>query len=173
MKAMSNVIKETMTLKEITDLLGDNVRHNDAMKIVGKMATNPDFGLTRKTFLERINNLGFQVKDETYQLDKRQSIAVAAKLNTSIFVMATLHGDQYKRFSFIACILLISIMTIISTCCFPSSVITDVIIIIPCFILFSYYNKIMARYWIASNMTKQVANDSCCQLLKSQTSLEV
>ena len=46
---MSNIIPssvQTMTLKEITDLL--EVRHNDAMKIVEKMAQDVDFGMATK-----------------------------------------------------------------------------------------------------------------------------
>ena len=46
---MSNILPssvQTMTLKEITDLL--DVRHNDAMKIVEKMAQDVDFGELRK-----------------------------------------------------------------------------------------------------------------------------
>lgn len=39
---ISNVIKPTMTLKEITDLL--DVRHDNAMRIVKEMAQNQDFG---------------------------------------------------------------------------------------------------------------------------------
>ena len=74
----------TMTLKEITDLL--EVRHNDAMDVVDKMAKNPDFQDTKKSFFEIINKLGHTVKYETYLLNKRQSIAVAARLNTSLLM---------------------------------------------------------------------------------------
>jgi len=38
---------QTMTLKEITDLL--EVRHNNAMIAVEKMAESPDFGTIQKT----------------------------------------------------------------------------------------------------------------------------
>ncbi len=66
-------IEQTMTLKEITDLL--EVRHNDAMTKVEKMMEEPEFGTTTKISytLQMPNNASKQM--ETYQLDKRQSIA--------------------------------------------------------------------------------------------------
>ena len=72
-------IEQTMTLKEITDML--EVRHNDAMVTVAKMSTNSDFGtITKISYtLAMPNNASKQM--ETYQLNKRQSIAVSAKLN--------------------------------------------------------------------------------------------
>ena len=45
MKEISTHVQE-MTLKEITDLL--DVRHNDAMKIVEKMAEELSFGMITK-----------------------------------------------------------------------------------------------------------------------------
>ena len=71
----------TMTLKEITDIL--KVRHNDAMKVVENMAESSDFGALRKS---RIAYNQHGQTTETYALDKRQSIAVAAKLNTSLLM---------------------------------------------------------------------------------------
>ena len=69
----------TMTLKEITDLL--NVEHNKAMNKVQKMAEDPDFGTVTKINVV-YNDKGQTTK--TYQLDKRQSIAVASRLNTAL-----------------------------------------------------------------------------------------
>jgi hypothetical protein len=61
----------SMTLKEITDLL--DVRHNDAMKVVEKMAEESSFGnVTKISYRTERNN-----EYETYSLDKRQSMAVA------------------------------------------------------------------------------------------------
>ena len=71
----------TMTLKEITDIL--KVRHNDAMKVVENMAESSDFGALRKS---RIAYNQHGQTTETYALDKRQSIAIAAKLNTSLLM---------------------------------------------------------------------------------------
>lgn len=69
---------QTMSLKEITDLL--KVRHNDAMVIVEKMAADPEFGMiTKISYPYPMPNGGVR-EMETYQLNKRQSIAVAAKL---------------------------------------------------------------------------------------------
>lgn len=64
-----------MTLKEITDLLG--VEHNKAMKKVEKMAEDPEFGWLSKTSIA-YNDKGQTI--QTYQLNKRQSIAVALRL---------------------------------------------------------------------------------------------
>lgn len=69
-----------MTLKEITDLL--EVRHDNAMRTVSKMCENQDFGNAPQ--IEERTTQGNNYL--TYQLDKRQSIAVAAKLNTSLLM---------------------------------------------------------------------------------------
>ena len=71
----------TMTLKEITDLL--NVEHNKAMNKVEKMAEDPEFGTVAKTSTV-YNDKGQTI--QTYQLDKRQSIAVASRLNTALLM---------------------------------------------------------------------------------------
>lgn len=69
-------VVEFMALKEITDLL--EIRHNDAMSIVTKMATDPEFGSLRKSRSPVFNSVGVKTKDiDTYELDKRQSIALA------------------------------------------------------------------------------------------------
>jgi len=75
------IVKETMTLKEITDLL--NVQHSKAMVTIAKMAKNPDFGAV--SILDVAYNEQGQTI-ETYKLDKRQSIAAASKLNTSLLM---------------------------------------------------------------------------------------
>ena len=71
----------TMTLKEITDLL--KVRHDKAMIKVAEMAESPDFGTMSKTDIA-YNQHGQTTT--TFLLDKRQSIAVAAALNTSLLM---------------------------------------------------------------------------------------
>lgn len=73
--------KLTMTLKEITDLLG--VRHDNAMRIVDKMVEDQSFGHAPK--IEERYNSGKNTL-ETYQLTKRQSVAIAAKLNTALLM---------------------------------------------------------------------------------------
>ena len=70
----------TMTLKEITDLLG--VRHNNAMRTVESMAKDPSFGGV--TQIEYRTSEGNTYP--TYLLNKRQSIAVAARLNTALLM---------------------------------------------------------------------------------------
>ena len=71
----------TMTLKEITDLL--DVRHDKAMLKVAAMAESPDFGTV--SILDIVYNDRGQTT-KTYQLDKRQSIAVAANLSTALLM---------------------------------------------------------------------------------------
>ena len=71
----------SMTLKEITDLL--DVRHDKAMLKVAAMAESPDFGTV--SILDIVYNYKGQTT-KTYQLDKRQSIAVAANLNTALLM---------------------------------------------------------------------------------------
>ena len=83
--ALLNTSSEmTMTLKEITDML--KVRHNDAMQTVVTMAKSPDFGELRKSRSSYKNNFGATLPLDTYALNKRQSIAVAARLNTSLLM---------------------------------------------------------------------------------------
>ncbi|UJS23520.1 hypothetical protein [Thiothrix winogradskyi] len=72
---------QTMTLKEITDLL--DVRHDKAMLKVAAMAESPDFGTV--SILDIVYNDKGQTT-KTYQLNKRQSIAVSARLNTSLLM---------------------------------------------------------------------------------------
>ena len=75
---------QTMTLKEITDLL--KVRHNDAMSVVAAMTENPEFGLATKISYPIISGKGRKQYIETYQLNKRQSIAASARLNTALLM---------------------------------------------------------------------------------------
>ena len=70
-----------MTLKEITDLL--EVRHNDAMRTVEKMQQDQSFGIPTKISYVIKRTTG-NITIQTYQLDKRQSIAVASRLNITI-----------------------------------------------------------------------------------------
>jgi hypothetical protein len=74
----------TMTLKEITDLL--DVRHNDAVSVVERMSADSGFGTcTKISYMLTIGNNAKRAM-ETYQLNKRQSIAVAANLNTALLM---------------------------------------------------------------------------------------
>ena len=83
--ALLNTSSEmTMTLKEITDML--KVRHNNAMRTVAEMAQDTDFGMiTQIEYSSPMPNGGSRII-ETYRLNKRQSIAVAARLNTSLLM---------------------------------------------------------------------------------------
>ena len=84
MNLVAYPVTQTMTLKEITDLL--NVRHNNAMRTVAEMAQDPAFGMIAQIeYSSPMPNGGFRVI-ETYQLNKRQSIAVSARLNTALLM---------------------------------------------------------------------------------------
>ncbi len=73
-----------MTLKEITDLL--NVRHDKSKIKVEKMAEDQSFGPMSKMDISYQAGNGAVSTIETYVLDKRQSIAVAARLNTALLM---------------------------------------------------------------------------------------
>lgn len=73
--------EKTMTLKEITDLL--DVRHDNAMRVVEKMLEDKSFGSSPQIEEMKINGSG---TFKTYLLDKRQSMAVSAKLNTALLM---------------------------------------------------------------------------------------
>lgn len=86
---MSNLITvrartETMTLKDITDLL--NVRHANAMRTVRAMSRDSAFGTITQIEQSYPMPNGANRPIETYQLDKRQSIAVAARLNVALLM---------------------------------------------------------------------------------------
>ena len=69
-----------ITLKEITDLI--DVRHNDSMKKVKKLAKEPSFGELRETRISHIKGKEMV----TYSLNKKQAIAVGAKLNNKLLM---------------------------------------------------------------------------------------
>lgn len=81
MNELSTITKQTMTLKQITDLL--EVDHSKAMIKVSAMSENPEFGAVAK-IATVYNKQGQTI--ETYQLNKRQSIAVSARLNTALLM---------------------------------------------------------------------------------------
>ena len=79
-----NLIKsniQTMTLKEITDLIG--VRHDKACLKVLSMAEEPEFGTVSITDIV-YNDKGQTI--QTYVLNQRQSIAVASRLNVALLM---------------------------------------------------------------------------------------
>ena len=81
---MSDLISDgevVITLKEITDLIG--VEHNKAMKKVEDLSKEPSFGTLRKTRIV-YNDRGQKI--DTYVLNKKQAIAVGAKLNNSLLM---------------------------------------------------------------------------------------
>jgi len=74
----------TMTLKEITDLL--EVRHNNAIRVVDNMIKNKDFGTATLIEYQYVKGNGAKDIIKTYQLDERQSIAIASRLNVSLLM---------------------------------------------------------------------------------------
>ena len=78
-----NINTGVITLKEITNLI--DVEHNKAMKVVEKLAQEPSFGLLEKFSTKQ--KTGFGEKELlTYNLTKKQAIAVGAKLNNSLLM---------------------------------------------------------------------------------------
>ena len=69
-----------ITLKEITDLI--DVQHSKAMLKVEQLAKEPAFGEVSKFDTFNLNN----VKVETYLLNKKQAIAVGARLNNTLLM---------------------------------------------------------------------------------------
>ena len=69
-----------ITLKDLTDLI--SVQHSKAMKTVEKLAKEPSFGEVSKMDTLNLNN----VKVKTYALNKKQAIAVGAKLKNSLLM---------------------------------------------------------------------------------------
>ncbi len=81
----SNTNEVEITLKEITDLI--SVEHNKAMKQVEKLAQEPSFGGVEKMATPTYNpNGSFNRNIDTYILNKKQAIAVGAKLNNSLLM---------------------------------------------------------------------------------------
>lgn len=78
---LQNKSASKMSLKEITDLIG--VRHDKACLKVLSMAEEPEFGTVSIVDIV-YNDKGQTIK--TYMLDKRQSVAVASRLNTALLM---------------------------------------------------------------------------------------
>ena len=85
MNSLSNVAtllnNVTLTLKDITDLL--KVRHDKSMLKVTEMVKDTSFGTVSK--MDIVYNIQGQTT-ETYILNKRQSIAVASRLNVALLM---------------------------------------------------------------------------------------
>lgn len=82
--AIQNLKIESMTLKEITDLLG--VRHDNAVRLVKELVQNQEFGTSPQIeVLYKVNN-GAERVLKTYRLNKRQSLAVASRLNIELLM---------------------------------------------------------------------------------------
>ena len=75
---------KTMTLKEITDLLG--VRHNNAIRVVEELLKDQEFGLATQIEYPIISGKGREQLINTYELNKRQSLAVASRLSTKFLM---------------------------------------------------------------------------------------
>lgn len=69
-----------ITLKEITDLI--DIQHSKAMLKVEALSKEPSFGEVSKIDTFNLNN----VKVTTYKLNKKQAIAVGARLNNSLLM---------------------------------------------------------------------------------------
>ena len=82
-----------ITLKEITDIL--QVRHNDAMAKVERLAQQPSFGVLRKTRITSGEHGGRPT--DTYELTKKQAIAVGARLNDGLLMKLIDHLERLEN----------------------------------------------------------------------------
>ena len=75
----------TITLKEVCDMI--KARHDNAMRAVERLQQDPEFGLTPQ--IEDTVDQGTLAERQiqTYLLTKRQSIAVAARLNVGMLMV--------------------------------------------------------------------------------------
>jgi DNA polymerase III gamma/tau subunit len=80
-----NTPNDTITLKEITDML--DTRHNNAMRLLPQMMADPMFGLCTQVEYTVDQGTLAQRQIQTYLLTKRQSIAVAARLNVGLLMV--------------------------------------------------------------------------------------
>ena len=81
----TNTNEAIITLKEITDLI--EVDHSKSMKKVEKLAEEASFGRLAKMATPTYNpNGSFNRNINTYQLNKKQAIAVGAKLNNALLM---------------------------------------------------------------------------------------
>ena len=92
MNLITNEENITLTLKEITDLLG--VRHNDSMSKVEKLQQEQGFGILRET---RINPEGKGRPTTTFILNKKQSIAAAARLNNAALMKVVNRLEELEQ----------------------------------------------------------------------------
>ena len=74
----------TITLKEITDLI--SVRHDKAMLKVAELAKESSFGQVSTMDISYIKGNGAKGTTKTYKLNKKQAIAVGAKLNNALLM---------------------------------------------------------------------------------------
>jgi len=86
------ITENKMTLKEITDLL--EVRHDKAMNKVATMAADDAFGTV--SILDIVYNDKGQTV-QTYELNKRQSIAVASRLNTALLMRIIDRWEELEK----------------------------------------------------------------------------
>jgi len=73
-----------ITLKEITDMI--NVRHNDAMTKIEKLALEPDFGSLRETRIQYQSGKNTTLEMDTYLFTAEQAVAAGARLNNALLM---------------------------------------------------------------------------------------
>ena len=93
---MSKVVElNIITLKEITDLI--EVEHNKAMKVVEKLSQEPSFGRVEKIATHQNMPNGGTKPLQTYKLNKKQAIAVGAKLNNGLLMKVIDRLEELER----------------------------------------------------------------------------
>jgi len=91
----SNTNEVKITLKEITDLI--SAEHNKAMKVVEKLSQEPSFGRVEKLATHQNMPNGGTKPLQTYQLNKKQAIAVGAKLNNALLMKVIDRLEELER----------------------------------------------------------------------------
>lgn len=86
---MENLIQTTtgevsITLKEITDLI--SARHDKAMIKVEALMLEPSFGSVSKMDIQYLSGKNTSLTIQTYVFNKKQAIAVAARLDNSMLM---------------------------------------------------------------------------------------
>lgn len=90
--SLKNKDAGVITLKDLTDLI--SVRHDKAMLKVEELSREPSFGAVSKIDIV-YNQQGQTIK--TYLLNKKQAIAVGAKLNNSLLMKVIDKVDEIEK----------------------------------------------------------------------------
>ena len=89
-----NTPNDTITLKKVTDMIG--ARHDNAMRMIPSLIADPSFGPAPQVEEVFYANNNAAQKLTTYLLTKRQSIAVAARLNVGLLMVIVDYWTEHE-----------------------------------------------------------------------------